>query len=144
MLVAAIDFGRRWLGLAVADRESALGARPVGAIERKSLRRDIEVLRRRLAELEITHVIVGLPLNMDGSIGPMARAATRFADSLREATGLTVELFDERLTSFEAERRMREMPQMSRRARSVDAIAASVILESWLSSRPAPPGSDSG
>lgn len=135
MPIAAIDFGRRWLGIAVADPASGLGARPAGAIERKSLRRDIEELRRRLLEMEVTHVIVGLPLNMDGSIGPIARAAGEFADNLRDATGLTVELFDERLSSFEAERRMREMPAMSRRARSIDAVAASVILDSWLNSR---------
>lgn len=134
MPIAAIDFGRRRLGLAVADPEAALGARPVGAIERKSLRRDIEILRRRMLELEVTHVIVGLPLNMDGSIGPMARAAGKFAESLREATGLPVDLFDERLSSFEADRRMRASPGMTRGGRSIDAVAASVILESWLNS----------
>ena len=135
MPIAAIDFGRRWLGLAVADPDSGLGARPVGAIERRSVRRDIEALRRRMAELEITRVIVGLPLNMDGSVGPMALAATRFADSLRAATGLPVELFDERLSSFEAERRIRESAGTSRRLGSIDAVAAAVILDSWLAGR---------
>jgi putative Holliday junction resolvase len=135
MPIAAIDFGRRWLGLAVADPEAALGPRPVGAIERKSLRRDIEILRQRMLELEITHVIVGLPLNMNGSVGPMARAAGKFAESLREATGLPVDLFDERLSSFEAGERMRAWTGSKRRGRSIDAVAASVILESWLNSR---------
>jgi putative Holliday junction resolvase len=139
MPIAAIDFGRRWLGLAMANPETSLGARPIGAIERKSSRRDIEILRRRMLELEITHVIVGLPLNMDGSIGPMARAAGNFAERLREATGLTVELFDERLSTFEADLRMRSAPEVTRRGRSIDAMAASVILESWLNSRTVPP-----
>ena len=134
MSIAAIDFGRRWLGLAVADPAAALGPRPVGVIERKSLRHDLEVLRARMLELEVTHVVVGLPLNMDGSAGPSAAAASSFADRLREATGLRVELFDERLSSFEAEQRMRAMPGASRRKHSIDAVAASVILESWLNS----------
>jgi putative Holliday junction resolvase len=134
MSIAAIDFGRRWLGLAVAVPAAALGARPVGAIERKSLRRDLEVLRARMLELEVTHVIVGLPLNMDGSAGPAAAAASAFAVRLREATGLKVELFDERLSSFEAEQRMRALPGAKRRGHSIDAVAASVILESWLNS----------
>jgi putative Holliday junction resolvase len=139
MPIAAIDYGRRWLGLAVADPAAALGPRPVGAIERKSLRRDLEAVRMRMLELEVTHVIVGLPLNMDGSIGPAARAASAFAESLREATGMTVELFDERLSSYEAEQRMRALPKAKRGRHSIDAFAASVILESWLNSSAARP-----
>lgn len=70
---------------------------------------------------------------MDGTAGPAARAATAFADRLRLACGLPVDLFDERLTSFEAEQRLRELS--GRRARdkaTIDAVAASIILEGWL------------
>jgi putative Holliday junction resolvase len=136
MAIAAIDYGRRWIGIAVADPDAAIGARPVDTMERKSLRHDLETLRARLAELDVTRVIVGLPLNMDGSIGPSALAAKAFAEKLHEATGLEVELYDERLTSFEAEERLRALSRSKNRKRTVDAVAASVILESWLGRTP--------
>jgi putative holliday junction resolvase len=131
MAVAAIDFGRRWIGLAITDA-SGRGAFPIATIERRSTVRDLETIRARLAEFEVARVIVGLPLNMDGTAGPQARAAENFAERLRLATGLAVELFDERLTSFEAEDRLRALPHRGRDKHAIDAVAASVILESWL------------
>jgi putative Holliday junction resolvase len=135
MAIAALDLGKRRIGIAVADNEG-LAVHPLGAIERRSLVRDLESIRARLAEFEVSQVIVGLPLNMDGSAGPAARAAETFAARLHEASGLPVDLFDERLSSFEAEERLRELS--GKRARdkgTVDAVAASVILESWLRQR---------
>jgi putative Holliday junction resolvase len=135
MAIAALDLGKRRIGIAVADNEG-LAVHPLGAIERRSLVRDLESIRARLVEFEVSQVIVGLPLNMDGSVGPAARAAETFAARLHEACGLPVELFDERLSSFEAEERLRELS--GKRARdkgTVDAVAASVILESWLRQR---------
>jgi putative Holliday junction resolvase len=137
MTVAAIDFGRRWIGLAITDA-GGRGAFPIATIERHSLVRDLEMIRARLAEFEVARVIVGLPLNMDGTAGSQAYAAENFAQRLRVATGLAVELFDERLTSFEAQDRLRAMPRMramphrGRDKHTIDAVAASVILESWL------------
>jgi putative Holliday junction resolvase len=130
MTIASLDFGKRRIGLALAygDHGAVI---PLEVIERKSLTRDLDRVVARLAELEVSQVIVGLPLNMDGSEGPQADAAARFADQLRDASGLVVELFDERLTSFEAKERLRESG--GRRPRGgIDAIAAAVILESWL------------
>ena len=81
---------------------------------------------------------------MDGTEGPSARAARAFAEHLGSATGLPVEMFDERLTSVEAEERLREAPA-GRAAKKAarDAIAAAIILEGWLESRQTRPGSDS-
>jgi putative holliday junction resolvase len=107
---------------------------PLEIIERKSLAKDLARITERLAELEVTQVIVGLPLNMDGSEGPQARAAARFAAELGQATGLVVTLFDERLTSFEARERMREAGGGRTQRGRIDAIAAAIILESWLAS----------
>jgi putative Holliday junction resolvase len=135
MAIAALDLGKRRIGIAIADNEG-LAVHPLSAIERRSLVRDLESIRARLVEFEVSQVIVGLPLNMDGSVGPAARAAETFAARLHEACGLPVELFDERLSSFEAEERLRELS--GKRARdkgTVDAVAASVILESWLRQR---------
>ena len=135
MAIAAIDFGRRWIGIAVTDG-TALGVYPVETIERRSLKHDLELICARLAALEVTRVIVGLPLNMDGTAGPQAHAAEAFARQLHEASGLAVELFDERLTSFEAAERMKAIPARLKRRHphASDAVAACVILESWLQS----------
>jgi putative holliday junction resolvase len=135
MAIAGLDLGKRRIGLAIADNEG-LAVHPIGALERRSVVRDLELIRSRFVEFEVTRVVIGLPLNMDGTVGPAARAAEAFADRLRDSSGLPVELFDERLTSFEAEERLRELS--GKRARdkgSVDAVAASIILESWLSHR---------
>src|SRR5690349_19361020 len=131
MIIAAIDYGKRRLGIA-AGESSGIAAYPVGVIERRSLKRDLAVLSERLRELEAKRVIVGLPLNMDGTAGPAARAAEQFARHLREATGLEVELHDERLSTFEAEERLKAATKRGRRRTMVDAVAAVVILEGWL------------
>ena len=135
MSIAALDLGRRRIGLAIAD-DDGLAAHPVGAIERRSIRRDIEQLIVRMAGYEVTRMIVGLPLNMDGSAGPGARMAEAFAEHLRQATGLIVDLFDERLTSFEAEERLKEIGGRGLRNKAaIDAVAACVILEGWIEQR---------
>src|SRR5271170_1459654 len=123
MAIASIDFGKRRIGLAMAYDEHGV-VLPLEIIERKSLAKDLARITQRLAELEVSHVVVGLPLNMDGSEGPQARAARRFAAELAEASGLRVTLFDERLTSFEARERMREAGSDHSSRRRVDAIAA--------------------
>src|ERR1700691_194293 len=135
MSIAALDLGRRRIGFAIAD-DDGLAAHPVGAIERRSIRRDIEDLIVRMAGYEVTQVVVGLPLNMDGSAGPGARMAEAFAERLRQATGLTVDLFDARLTSFEAEGRLHAIgrPRLRNKA-AIDAVAACVILEGWIERR---------
>jgi putative Holliday junction resolvase len=135
MAIAALDLGKRRIGFAIADNDG-LAVHPIGALERRSVVRDLELIRARLVEFDVSHIVVGLPLNMDGSAGPAARAAAAFAERLREASGLPIELFDERLTSFEAEERLKELS--GRRAREkgmIDAVAASIILEGWLNHR---------
>jgi len=131
MTIAAIDYGKRRLGIAAAD-PSGIVAYPVGVIQRRSLERDLAALNARLRELEASRVIVGLPLNMDGTAGPAARAAEHFAQHLRTVTGLDVELYDERLSTFEAEQRLKALAKRARGRTIVDAVAAVVILESWL------------
>ena len=139
MPIAGIDFGRRRIGLAISD---GYGAYPLGIMERRSLKRDLEAIRSLLAEREVSLIVVGLPLNMDGTEGPSARAARAFAEHLGSATGVAVEMFDERLSSVEAEERLREA-SASRAAKkaSRDAVAAAVILEGWLESHPPEPTS---
>src|SRR5580698_725980 len=142
MAIAAIDLGKRRIGLAVTDDEG-IAVHPIGVVGRRSVVRDLESIQARLVEFEVSHVVVGLPLNMDGSSGPSARMAVAFAERLRESSGLPVDLYDERLTSFEAEERLRELAggptgnksKLVRDKGTIDAVAASIILEGWLIQR---------
>jgi len=137
MIIAAIDYGRRRLGIAAADSSSKL-VYPAGVIYRRSLQSDLAALRARLTELQATRIIVGWPLNMDGTAGPAAHGAEQFAQRLRDATGLEVELHDERLSTFEAAQRLRTISKRRGRGAILDAVAAVVILESWLEAHPYP------
>jgi len=135
MTIAALDLGTKRIGLAVSD-PGETSALPLGAIERRVVRWDLEQVAARLAGREVTRVVVGLPLNMDGSEGPAARQARAFAARLAIEMGLAVEMFDERLTSVEAEERLaRADVGRRRRKQAVDAVAAAVILEGWLAAR---------
>lgn len=135
MAIAALDLGRRRIGIAIAD-DDGIAVHPIAAVERRSSARDLESIKARLVEFEVSQVVVGLPLSMDGSAGPAARAAIAFASRLRASSGLPVDLFDERLTSFEAEERLREASgRYSHDKGRIDAVAASIILEGWLKHR---------
>jgi len=138
MAIAALDVGRRRIGVAIAEDAGSSAAYPIGAIARRSLAKDFEALGTLLRSRDVKQVVVGLPLNMDGSVGRQARAAQDFARRLEAAIGLPVSLYDERLSSFEAEERLRESPRKSRPSKTaIDAVAAAVILEGWLqASRP--------
>jgi len=133
MAIVALDLGKRRIGVAATDA-SGLAVHPLGTVERRNLKYDLEAIAALVAGREVDRVIVGLPLNMDGSEGPAARTAREFAQQLRTSLGLPVELFDERLTSFEARERLKQTSlRRSKRKPAIDQIAAMVILESWLS-----------
>ena len=135
MSVAALDLGRRRIGVAVTDA-AAMGAYPVGVVERRSITRDLEAIAAMLRDREVMTFVIGLPLNMNGSEGPAAKAARTFAERVADAFKVSVEMFDERLTSFEAEERLKGMPvKKGARKPAIDAIAATVILEGWMQSR---------
>jgi putative holliday junction resolvase len=135
MAIASLDVGRRRIGLAVTD-DSESRVFPIGAIERHGGLRDFAEIARRLHDYSVSRFVVGLPLNMDGSEGSAARSARAFAQRLGTALHLPVDLFDERLTSFEAEDRLKEVGvARSAQKAAIDAVAAAVILEGWLAMR---------
>ena len=136
MAIAAIDLGRRRLGVAVTDA-AAMGAHPVGIVERRALKHDLDAIAAMLRDRHVSTIVVGLPLNMDGSEGPAANSARKFAERLREVLAVEVEMFDERLTSFEARERLADMPsRKGTRKTGLDALAAVVILEGWMQANP--------
>ncbi len=133
----ALDYGERNVGVAVSD-ELQLTARPLTTIRREKLRYAsfIERIRQLVDENGIAALVVGLPLNMDGSRGAAAERVERFVSDLRRSLSIPVETVDERLTSREADRMLREMgvDLRERRARS-DQYAASLILQDYLDER---------
>jgi putative Holliday junction resolvase len=136
MPIAALDLGRRRIGVAVTDA-AAFGAHPVGIVERRALKHDLDAIAAMLRGRAISIIVVGLPLNMDGSEGAAALSARKFAAQLAESLGVTVEMFDERLTSIEARERLADLPaRKGTRKTAVDALAAVVILEGWMQANP--------
>ncbi len=133
-----IDPGTKRIGLAVSDLSGTL-ASPLTVLKRsKSRRHDLAELARIARAEEVEVIVVGLPLNMDGSHGPSAEAAAAEAQRLATLVDVPVEMHDERLTTVAAERAMREagLDAAARRDR-VDAAAAAVMLQSWLDGRAA-------
>lgn len=130
--VLGLDYGSRRIGLAVSD-PAGVFAFPAGALERTQLAQDLEALRALIAERGVTRIVVGLPLNMDGSEGRQAARVRAFGERLREHLALPVDYWDERLTTFEAENQLRSRGvRPARRRDLVDQVAAEVILRSYL------------
>ena len=124
--------------MAVSDPLGLL-ARPVETVRAVSLNVDVARIVELARELEAEMIVVGDPLHMSGESGTMSSRAHKFGEALREASGLPVEYCDERLTSVEAERILRESGMSPRKAREqIDAMAAAVILQSYLNTRKPP------
>jgi len=132
MRYLGLDVGRARIGLALAD-DVLRTARAYATVARRSDAVDLAAIGEVARQFEVTQAVVGLPLNMDGSEGASARFARAFAAKLGQALGLPVALQDERLSTFEAEDRLRQQGVTARDQRAlVDAEAAAVILQSWL------------
>ena len=127
-----MDVGDRTIGVAVSD---PLGytAQGLTTVRRKSLEKDFDKLREIFKEYEIQGIVVGLPKNMNGTIGPQAEKTMEFGRVLEEEFGHEVIYWDERLTTMAAHRAMLEA-DMSRKKRKtlVDKIAATYILQGYL------------
>ena len=127
------------MGLALSD-SGGLVATPLEVLERSgSEAQDHAAIAAVVAERQVEVVVVGLPLSLDGSTGPAARAARAEIGRLATVVGVPVETCDERLTTVAAERHLRSGEVKGpRRRQVVDMVAASVLLQSWLDARRAP------
>lgn len=132
--VMGLDVGTKTIGISVSD-ELGLTAQGVAVIQRTALKRDISEIREWIGRYEVKEIVIGLPKNMDGSIGEMGQACLAFAQTLREKTGLPVHLWDERLSTRMSERLLLEA-DLSRKKRKqvIDKLAAVLILQSFLDS----------
>ncbi len=132
MRVLAIDFGKKRMGLAVSD---ALGitAQGLPTLERTRLDDDLRKIQELAEEYSTGCVIVGNPLGHGGGETTMSRQAAGFAEKLRKHVNCPVDLWDERLTSVEANRALRDAGlSLGKRQRAVDRVAATLLLQSYL------------
>jgi putative Holliday junction resolvase len=133
--VLGIDLGSKRIGVAVSDRSGTI-ATPLTVVMRSGdVDRDHQRIRDIVVEEEAERVIVGLPLSLDGGMGPAAVAAVAEADEMASVVGVPVETFDERLTTVTAESVLREQRMGAEaRRRVIDKVAAAVMLQTWLDS----------
>ena len=141
MRTMGLDLGTKTIGVAISDG-LGLTAQGVTTVRRTSLKADLAALATLAREHEVSRVVLGLPLNMDGSEGPRAEASRKFAETLGTHLGVPVELWDERLSTVAATRTLLEADvSRARRREVIDQVAAQFILQGWLDAH-RPPDSD--
>lgn len=141
MRALALDVGTKTIGIALGDPDGVI-ATPWDVWRRKGEAADVAEIVRRVRERSAAHVVVGLPLELDGREGRRARLVQRFADALREALAtaelgdVDVSMWDERFSTAAAERAMIEADvRRADRKERIDAVAAQFILQGWLDAR---------
>jgi len=133
--VLGLDVGSKRIGIAISD-PLGITAQGLETLQRQNKRLDFEKLSGLVRDYEVAEIVVGFPLRMSGEEGIQAEKMLRFAQELRERVGLPVHLWDERLTSAEANRLLRETEMsIKRRGQVVDQMAAVLILQSWMENR---------
>ena len=139
----ALDVGKKRIGVAVSDPTGLL-ASPFETIKSTSDPDDVDSVLRIVAEQEVGEIVVGIPLSLSGRAGPQAKRVSEFARALRGRTSVPVGFMDERYSTTEAEKRLREAGgRRSKEKGRVDAAAAAIVLQAYLDSRretpPLPP-----
>ncbi len=137
MAIAALglDVGRKRIGVAGCDGLGLL-ATELTTIHRTTLEQDFEAIAQLVAARKIETFVVGLPYQMDGTLGKQAKATQKFVRKLQKQFDLPVEYVDERLTSVAAEEQLKAQKKYDRRQKGlIDQLAAKIILQQWLDSR---------
>ena len=135
MKILSVDYGDAHTGLAACDRTETL-ASPLGVINERDFAETASKVAAAVLEYGIGEVIVGDPINMNGSRGPRSEKCTRFAELLRGMTDVPVRMWDERQTTITANNYLNDTNTRGKKRReTIDAVAAAVILESYLAYR---------
>lgn len=132
MRIMGLDLGKKTIGVAVSD-EMGFSAQPITVIRRKGLKQDLAELAALIEQYDVTSIVLGLPRNMNGSIGPQAEKSKVFGAMLEEKFQLKIDYWDERLTTVSAERVLLEGDvSRAKRKKVIDKVAASLILQGYL------------
>ncbi len=133
--ILGLDVGSRRIGIAVSD-PLGITAQGLETLQRRNKRYDFGQLQQVIQEYDVREIVVGLPLRMSGDVGIQSDKMQVFADDLRKRFRLPVHLWDERLTSAEANRLLRETDlSIEKRGKAVDRMAAVLILQGWMENR---------
>ncbi|HWY56755.1 MAG TPA: Holliday junction resolvase RuvX [Terriglobales bacterium] len=133
--VLGLDVGSKRIGVAISDL-LGITAQGLETIQRKNKRLDFDQLGKVIHDYEVTEIVVGYPLRMSGAEGIQAEKIKRFAEEVRQRFPVPVHLWDERLSSAQANRLLRETEMsIKRRGQVVDQMAAVLILQSWMDAR---------
>lgn len=135
MKIMAVDYGDARTGIAVCDRTEFL-ASPVGTIEERNFGRLVEKVAYMAVQYEVKEIVVGLPLNMNGSKGPRAEKAELFAKALSEISEIPVNMWDERSTTVQAANYLNETNTRGKKRKEIiDTVSAAIILEAYIEYR---------
>jgi putative holliday junction resolvase len=133
--VLGLDVGSKTIGMAVSD-PLGITAQGLPTLRRKNKRLDFEQLANVLRQYEVSEIVVGYPLRLSGNEGTQSEKMQRFAEELREKFDLPVHLWDERLTSSQANRVLRDSElSIKKRGEAVDRMAAVLILQNWMEAK---------
>lgn len=134
MRILGLDVGDRTVGVALSDPLGFI-AQGITTIRRKNIEYDLSELKKILDDNNVDTIVVGLPKNMNGTLGPQGEKVMGFCESIKTITDLPIKMWDERLTTVAAHRAMLEA-DMSREKRKkiVDKVAATYILQGYLDS----------
>ena len=136
MKILGLDLGSKTIGVAISD-DLFLTAQVLTSIKRTTLEKDLAVMVSLVDEYGVEEIVVGLPINMDGSTGDSARKAESFIEKLRETFSIRIIPWDERLSTVAAERILLEGDLSRKKRRKViDRLSAAIILQGYLDSRP--------
>ncbi len=135
MIIMAIDLGKARTGLAVCDKSEIL-ASPIGTIQEKDDEKLILKIIENLTSYKAEMAVIGLPKNMDGSLGESAQRAQKFAEELKEKINIPVNLWDERRTTITAHNYLNQTNTRGKKRKNIiDTLSASIILENYLEFR---------
>jgi putative Holliday junction resolvase len=136
--VLGLDVGSRRIGVAVSD-PLGITAQGLETLQRRNKRHDLAALEKVIQEYDVREIVIGLPLRMSGAEGIQSEKMQGFAAELRKRFRLPVHLWDERLTSAEANRLLRSTElSIEKRAKAVDRMAAVLILQGWIAKKQLP------
>ena len=136
MRILGLDVGDRRIGLAISDPNGQVAV-PLRTLHRTAPDGAVEAIRALVAEEDVEAIVVGLPLRLDGTVGPQAESVQEFVRQLLPVVDVPVTLWDERLSTVQAEQLLRRDGRSSRKGKAEqDALAAAIILQGYLDSRP--------
>lgn len=134
MRILALDHGTKRIGVAVSD-ELQMFASPLGSVPAEPVAACLAQLRQMVQAQAVERILVGLPRNMDGSYGPAAEKVRAFVAALKDAVSVPIQTWDERLSSVQAQRLLRDAGHKAKQQKGkVDASAAAILLQSYLDS----------